>query len=322
MSDTTTTSGLSALAQTYYNERAQDRLITNFVFYPLGMKKKLPRNSGQTFQFYRYNNIGGTTATITENTLTAGQVQLSAQTTSLTVQQYGQFITLSDFAVYSERSKDVIGDAVDVLADGASDTVDLLIRTNLNTNATQVYGTGLAKTTASILTSDIFTADTLRRLGRNFRANKVRPFRDGKAYVAILSPYQTYDLFSDTAVAGFAATAQYSQPDKIWNWEIGKLWSFRILESQNIAIEPSGNLTTSVSTTVFYDAFALGENAFACVDLEDSPINMIVKGVGSGGTSDPYNNIATVAYKLRGFGVSYQGVDGPRAYRVTTATSA
>src|SRR4051812_37424452 len=126
MADTTTTSGLAALAQTYYNTRAQDRLISNFVLYPLGMKKKLPKNSGQTFQFYRYSTIAGTTATITENTLTAGQVQLSAQTTSLTVAQYGQFITLSDFAVYSERSKDTINDAVDVLADAASDTVDKL----------------------------------------------------------------------------------------------------------------------------------------------------------------------------------------------------
>lgn len=320
MADTTTTSGLTQLQSIYYNDRAQDRLIKNFVFYPLGQKKKLPKNSGQTFQFYRYNNISGTTATITENTLTAGQVQLSAQTTSLTVLQYGQFITISDFAVYSERAKDVLGDAVDVLADAASDTVDQLIRNCLNSNAADFIGTLGNKTTASILSSDLFTPTTLRVLGRNFRANKVRPFRDGRAYVAVLSPYQTYDLMGDTAVGGFAATAQYSQPNKIWDWEVGKLWSFRILESQNIL---TASVTSSLSATGgAYTGFAMGENAFACVDLEDSPIGIIVKGVGSGGTYDPYNNIATVAYKLRGFGVAWLGDDGPRAYKVTTAVSA
>jgi N4-gp56 family major capsid protein len=317
--DTGTTQGLTQLLQTYYNDRAQDRLIINFVFYPLGMKKKLPKNSGQTFQFYRYNNIAGTTATINEDTLTAGLTLLSATTAAITVLQYGQFIVLSDFAVQSERSKDLLGDATDVLADAASDTVDKLIQNELSASATLFVGSAGTHTTASIVAGDLFLPTTLRVLGRNFRANKVRPFRDGKAYAAVLSPFQTFDLVSDTTVGGFASTAQYSQPDKIWNWEIGKLWNFRILESQNIL---TASVTSSVSATPAYAGYALGENSFASVDIEDSPIQMIVKGVGSGGTYDPYNNIATIAYKLRGFGVKYLGGDGPRAYKVITTTSA
>ena len=317
MADTTTTSGLDQLAQTYYDSLAQDRLFQNLVFYQLGMHKTLPANSGQTYQFYRYNNITGSTATIAENTLTAGQVQLSAQTTAITLSQYGQFITLTDFAVYSERSKDLIKDATEVLADGASDTVDLLIRGNLYANATAFIGTDGTKSVATLAAADTFQPSTLRRLARNFRTNKVRPFRDGQNFVTVLHPFQTFDLMSDTSVGGFAATAQFKEPQKIWNWDIGKLWQFRILESQNIT-----TVTGTTGTVTAYQAIALGENAFACVNLKDSPINMLVKGVGTGGTYDPYNNIATVAYKLRAFGVSWLGGDGPRAYKVITAVSA
>ena len=318
MADTTTGSGLDQEAQIYYNTVAETRLVTNWCFYPLGKKMKLPKHSGQTYMFYRYNNIAGSTATIAESTVTAGQVQLSATTTSVAMSLYGQYITLSQFAEYSERSKSTLEDAVNVLADAASDTWDINIRASLNTSlsgAAHFIGQSNTATTATILTSDILAPKTLRLINRNFVANKVRMYKDGMAYVGVFSPYQTYDLYSDTTVLGVASVAAYgNEPQKVWNYERGKLWGIRILENQNCV---TTSVTSSTGLTA-YSGYVLGEDCFATVSLEGSPIEMIVKGVGSGGTSDPYNNIATVAYKMWA-GVNYLGADGPRGYRVTTA---
>jgi len=325
MANTTTSSGLSQLAQVYYNTVAETRLINNWCFYPLGKKNVYPKHQGQTMSFYRYNNVTGTTATIAEDALTTGQVQLSATTSTVAMALYGQYITLSNYAEYSERSKSTLEDAVNVLADSASDTWDLLIRTMLDTQlSTYVSASGGwfvgqtgNRTTATIVTSDIMAPATLRLIARNFVSNKVRNIKDGQAYVGVFSPFQTYDLFSDTTVLGMAAVAAYgNQPDKVFNYERGKLWGIRILESQNCPLMTSAQITSSVTA---YTGYVIGEDAFSTVSLEGSPIEIMVKT--SGGTYDPFSNISTVAYKMWA-AAAWLGSDGPRAYRVTTAVSA
>ena len=48
------------MSSTYFSKFAQDRLTKNFVFYRFADKKRLPKNSGQIMQFYRYVQISGT----------------------------------------------------------------------------------------------------------------------------------------------------------------------------------------------------------------------------------------------------------------------
>lgn len=314
MANSTTGSGFDQLTQTYYNDRAQDRLVANFTFYHFCNKRNIPRNAGQTIQFYRFNNIGGVTSTIAEDTTTAGQVQLSAQTTSLTVAVYGQFITISNFALFTQRT-DLIDAATDVLADSASDSVDQILRNNYINSATLLVAGSTAKTTASILSTDIATPQMLKYIRRQFQLNKVRQFRDGSAYIYVCGPNTEYDLTSDDTVGGFIQTHQYSNPKQILQNEIGKMAGFRIVVTPQI-------LTTSVTAGVTaYGNIAIGENAQVCVDMDKNPIQIIAKEPGSGGTYDPYDNIATVAYKLPAFGVSWQGSDGPRAYLHTVAVT-
>lgn len=319
MADTTTSSGVDQLISNYYNERAQDRLVANFVFYRFADKKRLGKQNGQTMVFHRFGNIAGSTSSLAESTTTAGQVQLTATTTSVTVVPYGQFITISNFAVDTTHTSDLVDAASDVLADSASDTVDRLTRDNLITNATARYVGG--KTSATITTSDILTAVELKVIYKNFQANKVRPFQDGKAYMYICHPYQSYDLLSDDTVGGFLQTHQYSQPEFIMDNEVGKLAGFRVVATPQV-LSTSAVTSALSSSSLAYQAFAIGEHAQTSVDLEGSPIQIIIHRAGTGGTADPYNNVNTIAYKLPGFGVVWQGNDAARAYRHITSTTA
>ncbi len=322
--DSATTVGYSQnieqLERSYYKTIAEDRLITNWVFYPLAKHEKIPANSGGSFVFNRWSNVAGTTATLNEDTVTGGQVALTANTASLTPAPYGQFGKITEFAQMTSR-RAVTEDATILLAEAASDTTDLLCRTELNTNAGAFGGIGGAKTTATITTADVFGPTIVRQVIAKMGAAKVRPFRDSQKYAGVFHDFQIYDLQSDTSVGGFLATAQYAQPNKIWNGEVGTLMGLRIIRSQNI-------ITTSVTAGVTaYTGFVMGESAFATVDLEEDAIDIIVNKPGSAGAADPYRNIATVAYKMY-FGVKYlSGAiladtgSANRALKVLTAVS-
>jgi N4-gp56 family major capsid protein len=288
---------IEQLARSYFKQMAQDRLFQNLVFYPLGKHEKLPMNSGGSFVFNRFGNINGTTAALNEDTVTGGQVALTANTASLTLVPYGQFSKITEFAQMTSR-REVTEDATLLLADAASDTVDQLIRAELLANAGSYKGASGSATTASITTADIFSPTMVRRLVSKLGASSVRPFRDSQKYAGVFHDYQIYDLMSDTSTGGFTATAQYSQPNKIWNGEVGALMGMRLLRSQNIT-------TTSVTSGVTaYTGFVMGENAFATVNLENEAIDIVVNLPGSAGAADPYRNIATVAYKMY-FGAKY-----------------
>jgi N4-gp56 family major capsid protein len=311
---------IEQLQRIYYKELAESRLIQNWALYPLGKHEKLPRQAGASFMFNRWGNVSGTTATLNEDTVTGGQTALTANTATLTLAPYGQFAKITEFANMTNR-REVTKDATLILADAASDTVDLLIRTELNANAGSYIGASGASTTASITTADIMSPTVVRRLVAKQQSAKVRPYRDGMAYAGVFHPFQMYDLMSDTSVGGFLATAQYAQPNKIWNGEQGKLMGLRLIQSQNI-------VTVSVTTGVTaYTGFMMGEGAFSCVSLADSPIDIIVNEPGSAGAADPYRNISTVAYKMY-FGAKYlsgsvlaDAGSANRALKVITAVS-
>jgi len=307
---------------TYFDKKALDRIYQNLVFYALADKKRLPKNAGQLYQFYRYDNIATSalTSAINEGTLTANQSQLSAQVITMTSNVYGSFVTLSRYAADTTRSGQLVEDAVDVLSDAISDVVDLLTKASLSSGSKAYYGADLAKTTASITTADIMTASTIKKAVRNLQAGKVRPFADGQKYPFVIHPNHWYDIQSDTAVGGFSATSQYSQPNKIWNGEVGAIGGARLILSQNLGTFTSADITSSV-TSVAYESYIVGQGALATVSLEDSPVQILVKK--EGGSSDPYSNIMTVAAKLPGFGVAYTGTDATnkRSYKIVTATT-
>jgi N4-gp56 family major capsid protein len=311
------------MSSTLFNKVAQDRLTKNFVFYRFADKKRLPKNSGQVMQFNRYVTVAGTTATIAEGTLTAGEVNISADTATLTFSSYGQFTTITQTLTDTNRTT-VIEEATEVLADGASDTVDLLCMYNYAGNATLRVANG--KTTGTITNGDKLTGDELRAIVRDMQLANVRPFDEGGNYVGIYSPAQTYDLQGDTS-ANTSWTEVHKYTDKpvtnMFGMELGALWGVRLIRSNNVL---TASVTSSVTNSA-YQGYVIGKHAQAAVSLTENPIEMIVKLPGSGGTYDPYNNICTVAYKLPYFGVKWLGFgtdtgNAKRAYRNITCVSA
>lgn len=320
--ETTTASGGEQLTLTYYHKRAQDRLVANFFFYHLGQKINIPKNSGKIAQFYRFDNVNvsGLLTGLTEASVPTA-TQLTAATSTVTLVQYGAYAKLSDLLVLTHRT-DMMDQASDILGTALSETVDTIIRNTIynavSTQTANVYGQDLTKTSSSITTADILAGTTIRKLVREMKKNKVRPYRDQDAYIGVFSPSQLYDLKSDTNAGGIIDTAKYANPKQIYAGEAGKLWNMRILETTQISTAASTQITSTVTADI---GLVFGENSFIVTGVEGGGPQLILKQPGSAGAADPLNQFGSVGFKCT-FGTAYVGTDGPRIRRLFTAISA
>lgn len=321
MADTTTASGMEQAVQTYYQKRALDRLVANFFFYHLGMKVNIPKNSGKIAQFYRFDNLNTSTMLtgLTEASVPTA-VQITANTSTVTLVQYGAYSKLSDLLVLTHRT-DIMNQATDIMATALSETVDTVIRnmvyTALSAQTTNVYGQDLAKTSASITTADTMAASTLKRIVREMKKNKCRPYKDTDAFIGVFSPSQVYDLKGSSA-GEYMEVAKYAQPGKVWEGEVGKMFGVRVLETTQISTAASTQITSSVTADI---GLVFSEGSFVVTGVDGGAPQLIVKQPGSAGAADPLNQFGSVGFKIT-FGSLYTGSDGNRVRRVFTAQGA
>ena len=130
--------------------------------------------------------------------------------------------------------------------------------------------------------------------------------RGGKGYYkAIVGSDAKYSLQSDSL---WEEKGKYQQAEQIENGEIGKLFGVIFIESSEAKVfSQAGASQADVGATLVF-----GEDAYGVVDLGavgDSPVRSIIKPLGSAGSSDPLDQIATVGWKVEGFAATILNQD-------------
>jgi N4-gp56 family major capsid protein len=302
----TNSSNLNSAVATYYDKQFLDWLKADLFFDQMAQKKKLPKNSGTVVQFQRYDVFAANTSALTEATVPSG-LAMTSTTITATPLQYGDYIALSD-RIMVEAIDPIIENAQELLAYRAALSMDTIIRNTLHNAVTNQFAAAAANEAA---TSAVMTASELRIAVRTLKSAKVKPFAGGE-FKAIIDPHQSYDLMSETNVGGFLDVTKYTSSDGALRGEIGKLWGVRIMESPNIQ---NGTGSGSVTT---YRAFVFGQGAYGIVDVESMGLKTIRKPLGSAGSGDPLDQIATVGYK---FSHVTKVLDANRAIEVYTCAS-
>lgn len=313
MATTTTASGLEQTMQIYYDKRGLTRLRKSLYFANFGIQKPIPAKSGKQVSLFRYDNIASSTSALTEATVPA-EVQLSANTTLVTVSQYGRWIKVSDQIVVTHRT-DVMDDAVENLTEAGAESIDTLIYNELVSNATNHYAN--FKAVGTLQNSDVMNAIELRRIRRKFRAVNAKPFKDGRAFVFVCDSAQMYDLEGDDNADGFLEASKYVNPQNILDAEVGKLHGVRVLESNIVSTATGGSLSSGVTA---HQGVAISRESFACAKVSALPFEIIVKQVGSAGADDPLNQYGSIGYKFS-FAAKYLGTDQTRALVVNTGAT-
>lgn len=283
---------LSAEDKTFYERTLLQRLLPQLNFYNDAEKKKLPKNSGTTMNFRKFNSLTAPSSSLTEGVTPDGN-NLSITTINAKVAQEGDYVQITDF-IQTTGIDPVLTETSELLGEEAALVVDNRIQTAIS-KGTNVYFAGNATTRAGLesATTKNLTGDDIKKIVRKLKNANAKRFADGY-YHMVVDPDIAYDLMNDNA---WVDVSKYAKPEQMVKGELGKMHGMKFFESTNIKVVDSSD--TASSKISVHIAFAYGKGAYSCVNLENGAgkPEIIVKENGSAGTADPLNQRATAGWK-------------------------
>lgn len=250
--------GLSAEMKTFYDKALIQLATPALVHDQFGQKRPIPAGSGKTIEFRKFNTLGKAMSAIKEGVTPEGN-KLSVSPVTVTVDQYGDYIEMTDMFELSAIDN-VILEATRVLADQAGRTMDTVVRnvllggTNVsycpaysNGEYTEVSSRSQLDSTALLSVKDVFKA------AAQLRAQNAPTF-DG-SYVAIIHPYVAYDLMQE-AGDRFIDIAKYARPEAVLTGEIGTLGGVRFVQTSEAKIYAAKDLSAA-SRNLTVSSYAL-----------------------------------------------------------------
>lgn len=243
---TTTTdragNSLSAEMKNYY-DRALIRFASpKLVHAQFGQQKPIPAGNGKTIEFRRFSPLPKALTPLTEGVTPKGNT-LNVTTVESTVEQYGDYITMSDMLTLSSVDA-VISETQNVLGDQAGRTLDTVIREKINAGTNVQYGNGKADRNllvggdADASKNDYLSVAAVKRAVATLKRNNAAPFKDG-CYVAIIHPDVANDLTNDP---DWKAIKQNVDPEDWYKGAIGKIHGVVFVESTEAKIFRAGTL--------------------------------------------------------------------------------
>lgn len=286
-SNSSGTNDLSAEMKTFYSDYLLDIATPLLVHDQFGQKHPIPKNGGKTIEFRKYSPLAKATTALTEGVTPDGQA-LNVSTITATVAQYGGWIKMTDMLLLTAIDNNMV-QATELIGDQAGRTLDTITREVLNAGTNVQYGDGSGKTMRNQLTQDDkLTVAAVFRAVRTLKKGLAKPI-DG-SYVAIIHPDVAYDIMTSDQ---WLDVHKYSNATEIYNGEIGKIGGCRFVETNEAKIfVGAGAGSIDVYSTLF-----MGANAYGVTEVTGGGLEHIVKQLGSAGTADPLNQVASVGWK-------------------------
>ena len=233
--NTTLDAGLSDEMKTYYSMRLINLAEPELIHDQFGQKHPIPKNSGKTIEFRKYDSLPKALVPLTEGVTPAGQ-KLSMGVIRATVKQYGGYIELSDILELTAIDNNLV-QATRLLASQAGRTSDTITREVLAGGTNVVYAGG-AKDRSELVGGDATEANnkylSVDDIRKAVRALKVMNAQKINGYFAgIIHPDTAYDLMNDKK---WVDVKTYSDPDGIYEGEIGKIEGVRFVETTEAKI--------------------------------------------------------------------------------------
>lgn len=288
----TTDSGLSGEMKTYYEDTLLDEAEPNLVHDQFGDSYPIPKGKGKVIEFRKYDSLPKALTPLTEGVTPNGN-KLSMTTTTAEIAQYGDYIVTSDILDMTAIDNNVV-QATKVLGSQAGRTLDTITREVLAGGTNVLYAPKISGGAETVVTSRknldetaLFTPDLC------FQAHAIlktmlTPLIDG-CYVAIIHPYVAYDLMRNEE---WISVNKYSNSEKIFNGEIGKMANIRFVQSTEAKIWKDSTCPDGLAV---FSTLILGAHAYGVTEVQGGGLQHIVKQLGYG--DDPLNQRASVGWK-------------------------
>lgn len=283
---------LSAEDKIFYERALLERLLPQLNFYKDARKKKLPKNSGRTVNFRKFNSLTAPSESLTEGVTPEGN-DLNISVITATVAQEGDYVLISDL-IQLTGIDPVITETAELLGEEASVVVDNRIQEALS-KGTNVFFAGGATTRAELESAAVkhLTGDDVKKLVRKLKNANAKRFADGYYHMQV-DPDIAYDLMSDNA---WVDVSKYAKPEQMQKGELGKMHGMKFFETTNLnTVKSSDASATQIDVHI---AYAYGRDSYDCIDLEGGAgkPEIIVKPNGSAGSADPLDQRASAGWK-------------------------
>ena len=285
---TTASDGLSAEMKTFYDMTLIDEAAPALVHDQFGQKRPIPSNGGKTIEFRKFVPLAKALTPLQEGITPDGK-SLEVNTVTATVNQYGDYVTMSDMLELTAVDN-VIVEALKLLGRQGGATLDTVVRNILHSGTNVTYcpkvgpdGTETEVTSRSDLDETCqLSVKTVQQVVAKLRAQNA-PTIQGK-YIAIIHPYAAYDLMRDPE---WIDAHKYAQPENLYEGEIGEIGGVRFVQTTEAKIYEGG-----VFGTLFF-----GDGAYGTTEIAGGGMETIVKQKGSAGTADPLDQRSSVGWK-------------------------
>ncbi len=210
---------------------------------------------GATLTFTKFNDMAAATTPLSES-VDIDAVAISDAQVSLTLAEYGNGVNTT----FRVRATSFIGldrPVANLVGYNAGLSLDTLAR-DIMAAGTNVDYSGAATTRGTVAATHVLTAAEIRKAYATLKNNNVATFNG--YYAAVISPLVSYDVRGETGAAAWRDPHTYSQPQEIWNGEIGEFEGFRFMESPRAPVFAD----TGVGSTVdVYRSLFFGRQAMA-----------------------------------------------------------
>ena len=287
---TTSQDSLSAEMKTFYENTLIDNAEPKLVHDRFGDKYPIPKNGGKTIEFRKYSPLAKATTPLVEGVTPAGN-SLSVTNVTATVNQYGDYIKISDMLELTAIDNNVV-QSTKLLGSQSGRTLDTITREVINAGTNVIYAAKADGTEVlareNLDNTCALTVDTIFKAAAQLELMNADGI-DGENYVAIIHPYAAYDLMRSDE---WIDVHKYAEPENIFKGEIGSIGNVRFVKSTEAKIWKD---ETCPSGLAVFSTLVLGAHAYAVTDVTGGGLQHIVKQLGYG--DDPLNQRASVGWK-------------------------
>ena len=293
----TTDSKLSAENKTFYDRALVEEAGPNLIHGQFGQKRPIPKNGGKRIQFRRYASLPKALKPLTEGVTPEGR-KLSATAVEAEVNQYGDFVCLSDVLDLTAIDNNVL-EATKAVGRQAGLTLDTITRNVLHSGTNVFYCPKVGANGVQTPVTDrsgldktcTLTVDVVKKVAAMLKAANA-PKIDGD-YVCILHPYVAYDIMSDPR---WEEMHKYTTPENMYQGEIGRIAGVRFVETSEAAVYKGTENSCPTGLAVFGCLF-IAQGAYGVTEVTGGGLQTIIKQLGSAGTADPLDQRSTVGWK-------------------------
>lgn len=296
-----TSSSLSSVVKTEYNRILLENLYPNYLYCRFGDPGRMVTlpNGTNTVEWRRWGTLAAATTPLTQAVTPAGSNH-SVTLVTATPAQYGDYVLYSD--ILDMASLDDFVRAT-MVAQGyqAAETLDQVSR-DILVAGTNVQYAGAVAGRSSVASSNKLSISEVKKAVKTLRNANVPTI--GGSYIGIIHGNAAYDLMVDPE---FILTSQYAGGTALYNGELGMYGGVRFLVTSNAKVFSAAG----ASSIDVYGSLIFGQHWFGGVKYMDETggqkvptaegnfmVEMFIKPLGSGGSTDPLNQRGSVGWKV------------------------